>query len=241
MSVTHVARADAFPLAASRVLDAETVLDLGSGIMPQRFVVPLVHICVDAHRPYLQHLQRDFGRDPRYVFLHGRWDEVVPRLPDRSVDSVFALDFIEHLEKDEGLRMLREAERVARRQVVVYTPHGFYPQTHRDGASDRWGLDGGDWQTHRSGWTPEDFGRGWDFVISPDFLTVDEHEHPLETPMGALWAFRNLDPPEPRRYLLTEDSSAWWFAKRAMERALPAPLFRFLQKSWCILTRSRSR
>src|SRR5205085_2801196 len=41
----------------------------------------------------------DAGDDPRYVFVNATWDQVLPMLPDKSVDSVFALDFIEHLEK----------------------------------------------------------------------------------------------------------------------------------------------
>jgi hypothetical protein len=119
------------------------------------------------------------------VFLNARWDEVIGMLPDKSVDSVYALDFIEHLEKEDGLRMLREAERVARVQIVVYTPDGFFPQSHAPDGRDRWGMDGGFWQTHRSGWGTEDFGEGWDFVISPDFILLDEHNQPLEQPMGS--------------------------------------------------------
>ena len=237
--MTYVARADALEIVGARVKDADVVLDLGSGIMPQPFVKrPLLHLCVDAHRPYLERLKSDVGTDPRYLFLNGRWDEVMPMLPDDSVDSVFALDFIEHLEKEDGLRMLREAERVARLQVVVYTPNGFFPQTHQPGSPDRWGLDGGSWQTHRSGWTAEDFGDRWSFVISPDFILLDEHNAPLETPMGALWAIRDLGEAKERRYLLMEDRSVWSHTKRALEHALPASMYAFLRGSWLRLRRA---
>ncbi len=144
MGVTYAGRTQAMETVGERVKDAEVVLDLGSGIMPQRFVsAPFLHICVDAHRPYLERVKRDVAGDPRFVLVNGRWDEVLPMLPDKSVDSVFALDFIEHLEKEDGLRMLAEAERVARVQVVVYTPNGFFPQSHDPQSPDRWGLDGG--------------------------------------------------------------------------------------------------
>jgi hypothetical protein len=220
MNVTYVPRHQAHDAVAALVRDAEVVLDLGSGIQPQRFVPrPMLHICVDAHRPYLERVRREAGGDPRYVFLNATWDQVLPMLPDKSVDSVFALDFIEHLEKEDGFRMLAEAQRVARGQVVVYTPNGFFPQQHEPGAPDRWGLDGGAWQTHRSGWSVEDFGEEWQFVISPDFIQLDEHNQPLAEPMGAIWALRNLAEPRERRYVL-------------LERVLPPKLHRFVRRLW---------
>src|SRR2546423_14723643 len=121
MGVTYVSRTEALGVVAGRVEDVEVVLDIGPGICPQPFVKkPYVHICVDAHRPYLERLKKEVGDDPKYVFVNAPWDQVIGMLPDKSVDTVFALDFIEHLEKEDGLRMLREAERVARRQIVVY-------------------------------------------------------------------------------------------------------------------------
>ena len=148
MDITTVPRANVLDVLATLIEDVDVVLDLGAGIKPQEFVrSPLVHICVDAHRPYLDRLKRDQRDDRRFVLLNARWDEVLPMFPDRSVDSVFALDFIEHLEKEDGFRMLREAQRVARVQVVVYTPNGFFPQHHEPGQPDRWGFN-----VIRGGW-----------------------------------------------------------------------------------------
>jgi hypothetical protein len=217
-----------------KVEDVEVVLDLGPGIRPQSFVQkPYVHICVDAHRPYLERLKREVGDDPRYVFINAPWHEVIGMFADKSVDTVFALDFIEHLEKEDGLRMLREAERVARRQVVIYTPQGFFPQSYEDPEkTDRWGMDGGYWQTHRSGWEPEDFGDQWEFVICPDYITTDEHDHEMEHPAGAIWAIRNLGGAAERRYEVMEDQSAWAYFKKALERGLPPGAFNGLRSVW---------
>jgi len=167
---------------------AQTVADIGVGIYPQKFLVPKVHICVDAYGPYLDELRKRLGRDPRYVYLHATWDRALPLLPDESVDTVFALDFLEHLEKEEGRRFLDEAARVARSQVIVFTPLGFYPQSYEPGDEDRWGMHGGRWQTHRSGWEPGDFDDGWEFVACADFHDLDENNEPLDTPQGAFWA-----------------------------------------------------
>jgi hypothetical protein len=240
MRVVHVGREDALEVVQKRVKNAEVILDLGVGIVPQRFVPrPLVHICVDAHRPYLERLKSGVADDPRFVLLNARWEEVVPMLPDNSVDSVFALDFIEHLEKDEGLRMVREAERVARVQVVVYTPNGFFPQSYQPGGRDRWGMDGGFWQTHRSGWGIEDFGEGWEFVISPDYILLDEHNQPRDEPMAALWAIRTLGPEKKRRYGLVDGpaipyyaNAAWSVFKETLEERLSPEAYQRLRLVW---------
>src|SRR5260221_2159998 len=210
MGTTYALRRNVLEVVAGRIQDVDVVLDLGPGICPQPFVRAYVHICVDAHRPYLERVKHELADNPRYIFINASWDRVIGMLPDKSVDSVFALDFIEHLEKEDGFRMLREAERVARRQIVVATPQGFFPQSYEDPEKpDRWGMGGGSWQTHRSGWDPEDFGERWDFVISPDGIVLNEDNQLLEKPMGAIWAFRNLSTGARRRYRVMEDESAW--------------------------------
>lgn len=66
----------------------------------------------------------------------------------RSFDCVLASDVIEHLEKEQGLRLLDDMERVARRHVVVFTPNGFLEQPPDEDNP---------WQEHRSGWTVSEF------------------------------------------------------------------------------------
>src|SRR5215471_4906271 len=99
MEVTYADKRDAMAVVSGKIQLVDVVLDLGPGICPQRFVSAHVHICVDAHRPYLERLKRESADDPRYVLINASWDQVIGMLPDRSVDTVFALDFIEHLEK----------------------------------------------------------------------------------------------------------------------------------------------
>jgi hypothetical protein len=242
VALTYAVRDDATQVVAGRLQDVEVVLDLGPGISPQPFLDPYVHICVDAHRPYLERLKRESADDPKYVLINAPWDQVIGMLPDKSVDTVFALDFIEHLDKQDGLRMLREAERVARRQIVVATPHGFFPQSYDDPRKpDRWGMNGGYWQTHRSGWTPEDFGEGWDFVICPDWILLNENNQPMDEPMAALWAFRNLGPAAGRRYHVMKHPSVWAYFKGLLAQALPHAVFARLQSAWGLVLRAIGR
>ncbi len=193
MNVTWLEK-DAVPAEiARRVQPADIVLDVGPGIRPQKHVFPLVHICVEPFAPYIERIREGVGDDPRFVFLNCTWQEGLKTLPDKSVDSVFALDVIEHLEKDEGLELLRQARRVARRQVMIFTPLGYMPQDYDEtDKKDRWGMQGGFWQTHRSGWEPEDFDDDWGFVACRRYHEVDENDQPLEEPAGALWAFLDL-------------------------------------------------
>lgn len=239
MAVTYVSRIEALEAVGKKIPDVEVVLDLGPGICPQPFIKkPYVHICVEAHRPYVERLKRDVAGDPKYVFINAPWDEVISTFPDKSVDTVFALDFIEHLEKAEGIRMLREAERVARCQVIVYTPLGFFPQSYDDpNKPDRWGMDGGKWQTHRSGWDPEDFGEQWEFVICNDYILLDEDNQTMDQPMAAFWAIRTLGPPREQQYLVMQDSSVWAHFKKTLEGSLPQAAYNGLSSVWRRLTR----
>ena len=193
MSIIWVNKNEIRSKVARKIIATDVVLDVGSGISPQSFFRPRVHICLDPYIPYLERVQKNVRYHPRYILINCTWDVLMKRLLPKSVDSVFALDFIEHLSKSEGIEFLREAERIARRQIVIYTPLGFYPQNYDENDSvDRWGMRGGRWQSHRSGWAVEDFGDSWELICCKEYHYVDQNEQPLEKPFGAIWGFRNI-------------------------------------------------
>lgn len=74
----------------------------------------------------------------------------LPLIPARSksVDAVVFLQVIEHLPKDQGYQLIQEAERVARRRVILTTPKGFVQQEP---------YHGNPYQHHLSGWSIQDF------------------------------------------------------------------------------------
>ena len=43
------------------------------------------------------------------------------------------MDVIEHLHKKEGYKLIKHAERVARVQVILFTPICYLPQSHPNG------------------------------------------------------------------------------------------------------------
>lgn len=153
----------------SYILKTDIVVDIGCGVRPQTFFSPAVHICIEPFAQYRNIIKPFFPNLSHFIFLKQTAEEAITVLDDESVDTIFLLDVIEHLEKEKGLSLIKECERVARRQVIVFTPLGFCPMHYEDASSkDAWGLDGASMQIHKSGWLPDDFGSGWDFHICVD-------------------------------------------------------------------------
>lgn len=126
------------------------IIDVGCGIRP----CPLPcdeHICIDPHPEYLIHL-RYWKPDDRTVTRIDGDASYIEGMP-RKDTTVLLLDVIEHMEKEAGLKIRDLAEEFE--HAIIFTPLGFYKQD--DTSPDAWGLNGGHWQKHRSGWMPEDF------------------------------------------------------------------------------------
>ena len=81
-------------------------------------------------------------------------------------------DVLEHMERDEGEKVVKLLEGF--NQAVIFVPLGFQEQDH-----DPWGYEEHDLQTHKSGWTPDDF-KDWETRTIPGF-----HKG-----KGAFWAWR---------------------------------------------------
>jgi hypothetical protein len=120
-----------------------------------RLYKPERHICVEPHGTYC-----DILRAAGYEVWQETAEEALSRKPE-GIGAVFLLDVVEHMEKEMGQRVIELAKEVAEEQVVLFTPVGFLPQNE-----DKWGLDGLDWQIHRSGWLPEEF-PGWYIKLRP--------------------------------------------------------------------------
>jgi hypothetical protein len=174
--------------AAAALQPADTVLDIGCGIRPQTVVAPRAHVCCEPFAQYVDVIRT--RRD--LIVVQASWAEAVDAFPPESFDTVLLVDVIEHLDRQTGENLLPRTLALARNQVAVFTPIGDMPQLHPDG-KDAWGLDGGMWQEHRSGWTPSDFG-GWDIISCPDFHRADVHGNPLDPPIGAFWAIKTKAP-----------------------------------------------
>ena len=193
MSVFWLQANDLFRAALKELQPVNVVLDIGCGIRPQNFIKPSVHICCEPFEQYITVLQDAVktNYDRNFVIIKATWEDVTKFFPAKSVDTVFLVDVIEHIEKEEALALLQASEAIVRHQIAIFTPLGFMPQYHPDG-KDAWGLDGGAWQEHKSGWQPDDFDDSWSVFAAKEFHNTDNMGKPLENPFGALWAIKTL-------------------------------------------------
>lgn len=187
MSISWLEANDLFPVATAMIRPVDSVLDIGCGIRPQKYIIPKIHICWEPFFQYIQYLREKVpdAAGPVYLFVNAGWEDAVKLLPPKSVDSVFLLDVIEHLEKEQGRSLLKTTENLAKCQIVIFTPLGFLPQNSPEG-KDKWGMNGGAWQKHKSGWQPEDFDSSWEVLAAREFHLIDNVSY------GAIWAIKNL-------------------------------------------------
>jgi hypothetical protein len=175
------------------VKETEVVIDIGCGIVPMNYFRPQLHLMVEPWREYSDILSYGYAGDKGVIVIRAGALEALEQFGNNSVDSIMLLDVIEHLGKDEGLKVIHESERVAREQIVIFTPLGYMPQHMESGQADGWGLGGSTVQEHRSGWDPKDFDEAWTFYICENFHRTDFKGEALDRTHGAFYAIRNFE------------------------------------------------
>lgn len=180
---------------AKLIIPTDRVLDLGCGIKPMSFFTPKTHVLVEPFWEYLELLMYNYGSLPQMVVINSDAGNFTKTLPDASFDSVFLLDVIEHLPKDQGLALIQDINRIARKQSVVFTPLGFEEQDCESEEVDGWGLSGTSMQHHRSGWLPDDFPDDWTFHVCQDFHEQNWKGEKVK-PFGAFFAIKTRHPSE---------------------------------------------
>ena len=137
------------------------VLDLGCGYglfgcllrFERNFKGTLIGL--DAYAPYMEKMKKYSGAVyDSFVIADARY------LPFKNgaVDIVLASEIIEHLHKNDGYRLIEEAERVCRALVLITTPRGHIPQERRSK---------NDLEAHHSGWSERDFAaRGYGVIYA---------------------------------------------------------------------------
>lgn len=124
-------------------LSPRSILDVGTGLagvvgMHRWDRVSGRKLSIDIH------VIRDLPRDWETKIMDAR------RILDLGIcafDVVQACDFIEHLTKEDGLQWLRDAEIVAKKAVLLFTPIGLVPSPAADLEPNN------PHQKHLSGWT----------------------------------------------------------------------------------------
>jgi ubiquinone/menaquinone biosynthesis C-methylase UbiE len=99
--------------------------------------------------------------------------------PDDSVDVISIIDGIEHMTKEDGLELIPEMKRVARKQVLLFTPQGHVEDGYlKNEPHNAWGIEGADeHQKHLSGWTMDELKElAFEVIITAD--DVSQHGDP---------------------------------------------------------------
>ena len=125
------------------LLGCQSALDVGCGSSPvmRQIGIPRL-VGIEGYEPAIEEARRLKTHDE---IVHGDVRELARYFGPGQFDACVGLDVIEHLVKDDGLKMMKAMETIAAKKVIFFTPCGFLRQRHA--AND-------DLQEHLSGWEP---------------------------------------------------------------------------------------
>lgn len=123
--------------------NCESLLDVGCGSNSpvQHFSKNLKRsVGVDTFQPSIDQSKMKDIHNEYYMMNVLEMDKF---FPEKSFDCVIATDLIEHLEKQDGFKLIEIMEKLAKKKVIIFTPNGFLEQKE---------YDGNKYQVHLSGW-----------------------------------------------------------------------------------------
>lgn len=168
-----------------------SVLDVACGLSLKSQHVPCTtRVGFDLHRPYLEQARKQ-NPDVKWIPIQGDVTNISEVFLPNSFDLVVALDIIEHVEKDQALKLLQDLEEIASVAVVLETPRGFLPQD-----MDILGFDAHHLQTHRCGFEKEELEELGYQVFVRDYKLSPVRRHttePIATECQLLNAIKRVD------------------------------------------------
>jgi hypothetical protein len=130
------------------LVGCDSALEPGCGVsMTMRYLGAPNTVGFEGYQPSFDEARRLNTHDR---LVQGDVRDLARCFQPRQFDACVALDLIEHLNKEEGIKLMQDMEKIARKKVLILTPSGFLPQ--RRAAAD-------DLQQHLSGWEPAEMAR----------------------------------------------------------------------------------
>lgn len=125
--------------------EMRTLLDIGCGSnSPAKIFSGKMHMVgIDDYTPSITKSKKLSIHDEYFIMPFSD----LKTFGNSSFDCVAALDVIEHLKKEEGLTLLDDIERIAKKRAILSTPNGFLRQSM---------YDNNPLQIHKSGWTSKE-------------------------------------------------------------------------------------
>lgn len=99
----------------------------------------------------------------------------------KSFDAIIALDVIEHLDKNDGIKLMEKMVKIARKKVIILTPNKFYQQGYHGENK---------YQEHRSWWQLNDFKkRGYKVYGLWGLRAIRSEDAKIKYKPRILWSF----------------------------------------------------
>lgn len=145
--------------------ECTSLLDIGCGRAPHTkdFLGPKLHVDLD-----------DWSTEC-FPFLQIDARKIYEVLPYKSYSATICMDFIEHLNKEDGLTLIKDLEIITKHVIAYFTPLG-----------PLWLGDDPTHTGHHSAWYPKDFlDLGYNVWSWPSC-----HEFEDGSKCGAFWAYK---------------------------------------------------
>jgi len=124
--------------------DCDSVLDVGCGPSSPLARCKNIKYSVGLE-PFADYIKSARKKRIHSKYINSKVEDA--DFPEKSFDAVILIDVIEHMDKKEVYKLLKRAEKWARKKVILTTPNGFISQPE---------LDGNPMQKHLSGWNYSD-------------------------------------------------------------------------------------
>jgi len=127
-----------------------SVLDLGCGSNPPilRIMEPNRYLGIDAFEKSINEARNNASQKGWKNCSFEVMDLLDLKFAERQFDAVLCVDVIEHLRKEDGIKLLENAKSWASKALYVSTPNGYLRQDP---------YDSNQLQEHLSGWSVTDF------------------------------------------------------------------------------------
>ena len=159
--------------------DNKKVLDIGCGKnSPSMFIThPTFCVGIEKYKPDLEAAKQSQTHDEFHELDALSCKEY---FGENKFDACVTFDVIEHLTKEDGLKLLSDMEKMASKRVVIFTPNGFLPQQ---------GFEKGDFQEHLSGWDIDEMrALGYNVIGLNGLKSLRTEHYRLKYKPQALWA-----------------------------------------------------
>lgn len=135
------------------IKDGSSILDLGCG--PKLYSTPFINkatkiVTVDAWESVKPDIVADLEKD-----------NIIELLKGEKFDYVLMIDFIEHLDKEAGIKLIEDVKKITNKKIILLTPlEEIWDDNHKNVNDPSLWCYGNQFDLHKSLWDRNDF-VGW--------------------------------------------------------------------------------